>query len=137
MVGVLTPVFLKGSPLSHINDNYLSGPAVKLVHQIQLDPQCQHKSVSVIPSLDNFQTVDKVPLFKTKNLLDVYCPVVSPVRSVLSHGHPQKKGVSPGNCLNKIKSVKSVSCVDPCVFAPVVPSVPNAVSVQNVGGRLQ
>ena len=70
MVGVLTPVFQKGSLLNRINDNYLSGPAVSLVHQFQLDPPCQDKSVSVNPSLDNFQTVDKVPLFKTKNLLD-------------------------------------------------------------------
>ena len=106
VVGVLTPVFQKGSPLNRINDNYLSGSTVSLVHQFQLDPPCQDKSVSVNPSLDIFQTVDKVPLFKTKNLLDVCCPVVSPVHSVLSHGHPQKKGVSPGNCLNKIKSVK-------------------------------
>ena len=137
VVGVLTPVFQKGSPLNRINDNYLSGPTVSLVHQFQLDPPYQDKSVSVNPSLNNFQTVVKVPLFKTKNLLDVYCPVVSPVHSVLSHGHPQKKGVSPGNCLNKIKSVKSVSCVNPCVFAPVAHSVPSAVAVQNVGGRLQ
>ena len=76
MVRVLTPVFQEGSPLNRINDNYLSGPAVSLVHQFQLDPPCQDKSVSVNPSLDNFQTVDKVPLFKTKNLLAVYCPVV-------------------------------------------------------------
>ena len=87
-------------------------------------------------SLDKFQTVNKVPLLPESRRA-VYCPVVSPVRSVLSHGHPQKKGVSPGNCLNKIKSVKSVFCVDPCVFAPVVPSVPSAVSEHNVGGRLQ
>ena len=137
MAGVLTPVFLKGSPLSPINDNYLGGPTVKLVHQIQLDPQCQDKSVSSNISLDKFQTVNKVPLFKPESRRAVYCPVVSPVRSVLSHGHPQKKGVSPGNCLNKIKSVKSVFCVDPCVFAPIVPSVPSAVSEHNVGGRLQ
>ena len=137
MAGVLTPVFLKGSPLSPINDNYLGGPTVKLVHQIQLDPQCQDKSVSANISLDKFQTVNKVPLFKPESRRAVYCPVVSPVRSVLSHGHPQKKGVSPGNCLNKIKSVKSVFCVDPCVFAPIVPSVPSAVSEHNVGGRLQ
>ena len=137
VAGVLTPVFLKGSPLSPINDNYLGGPTVKLVHQIQLDPQCQDKSVSANISLDKFQTVNKVPLFKPESRRAVYCPVVSPVRSVLSHGHPQKKGVSPGNCLNKIKSVKSVFCVDPCVFAPIVPSVPSAVSEHNVGGRLQ
>ena len=94
MAGVLTPVFLKGSPLSHINDNYLGGPTVKLVHQIQLDPQCQDKSVSSNISLDKFQTVNKVPLLPESRRA-VYCPVVSPVRSVLSHGHPQKKGVSP------------------------------------------
>ena len=132
MAGVLTPVFLKGSPLSHINDNYLGGPT-----KIQLDPQCQDKSVSANINLDKFQTVNKVPLFKPESRRAVYCPVVSPVHSVLSHGHPQKKGVSPGNCLNKIKSVKSVFCVDPCVFAPIVPSVPSAVSEHNVGGRLQ
>ena len=116
---------------------YLGGPTVKLVHQIQLDPQCQDKSVSSNISLDKFQTVNKVPFFKHESRRTVYCPVVSPVRSVLSHGHPQKKGVSPGNCLNKIKSVKSVFCVDPCVFAPIVPSVPSAVSEHNVGDRLQ
>ena len=137
MAGVLTPVFLKGSPLSPINDNYLGGPTIKLVHQIQLVPQCQDKSVSANINLDKFQTVNKVPWFKPESRRAVYCPVVSPVRSVLSHGHPQKKGVSPGNCLNKIKSVKSVFCVDPCVFAPIVPSVPSAVSEHNVGGRLQ
>ena len=136
MAGVLTPVFLKGSLLSHINDNYLGGPTVKLVHQVQLDPQCQDKSVSSNINLDKIQTVNKVPLLP-ESPRAVYCPVVSPVRSVLSHGHLQKKGVSPGNCLNKIKSVKSVFCVDPCVFAPVVPSVPSAVSEHNVGGRLQ
>ena len=38
--------------------------------------------------------------------------VVNPVRTVLSHGHPQKKGVGPGNCLNKIKHVKDVCCVN-------------------------
>ena len=136
MAGVLTPVFLKGSLLSHINDNYLGGPTVKSIHQVQLDPQCQDKSVSSNINLDKIQTVNKVPLLP-ESPRAVYCPVVSPVRSVLSHGHLQKKGVSPGNCLNKIKSVKSVFCVDPCVFAPVVPSVPSAVSEHNVGGRLQ
>ena len=64
MAWVLTPVFLKGSPLSPINDNYLGGPTVKLVHQIQLDPQCQDKSVSANISLDKFQTVNKVPLYR-------------------------------------------------------------------------
>ena len=63
--------------------------------------------------------------------------VVNPVCTVLSHGHLQKKGVGPGNCLNKIKHVKDVLCVNPCVFVPSVPNVPNAVTEQNVGGRLQ
>ena len=39
--------------------------------------------------------------------------------------------------LNKIKPVKGVCCVNPCVFAPIVSNVPNAVAGQNVGGRLQ
>ena len=123
MAGVLTPVFLKGSPLSHINDNYLGGPTVKLVHQIQLDPQCQDKSVSSNISLDKFQTVNKVPLLPESRRA-VYCPVVSPVRSVLSHGHPQKKGVSPGNCLNKIKSVKSVFLCRSLCFCPCCSQCP-------------
>ena len=137
VIGVLTPVFQRGNLLSHTNDNYLNGRTISLVNQFQLDSQCQDKNLSVDPKLESYQTINKAPLPKTLNLLDVCCPVVSHVRTVLSHGHPQKKGVSPGNCLNKIKHVKSVCCVNPCVFAPVVSNVPNVVVGQNVGGRLQ
>ena len=134
MVEVLTLIFQRGNLLNHTNDNYLNGPTVSLVNQVQLDPQCQDKSSSVCQNLKSYQ---KPLVPKTVNLLGVCCPVVNPVRTVLSHGHPQKKGVSPGNCLNKIKHVKGVCCVNPCVFAPVVSNVPSAVTGQNVGGRLQ
>ena len=49
----------------------------------------------------------------------------------------QKKGVRPVLCQNKIKHVKGVCCVNPCLSAPSVSNVPNAVSEQSVGGRLQ
>ena len=57
--------------------------------------------------------------------------------SVHSHGPPQKKGVRPVPCQSKIKHVKGVCCVNPCLSVPSVSNVSNAVSEQNVGGRLQ
>ena len=69
--------------------------------------------------------------------VDVCCPVVNHVHTVHSHRPPQKKGVRPDHCQNKIKHVKGVCCVSPCLSAPSVSNVPNAVSEQNVGGRLQ
>ena len=134
MVEVLTLVFQRGSLLSHTNDNYLNGPAVSLVNQIQLDSQCQDRILPVGQNLRSCQTLNKPLVPKALSLLGVCCPVVNPV---LSHRHPQQKGVSPGNCLNKIKHVKGACCVNPCVFAPSVSNVPNAVAEQNVGGRLQ
>ena len=59
MVEVLTLVFQRGSLLSHTNDNYLNGPTVSLVNQVQLDPQCQDKSLSVCQNLKSYQTSDK------------------------------------------------------------------------------
>ena len=137
MVEALTLVFPRGSLLSHTNDNYLNGPTVSLVNQIQLDPQCQDRILPVGQKLRSCQTLNKPLVPKTLSRLGVCFPVVNPVRTVLSHGHSQKKGVGPGNCLNKIKHVKGVCCVNPCIFAPSVPNVPNAVAEQNVGGRLQ
>ena len=53
------------------------------------------------------------------------------------HMHPQKKGLSPDHTVNRIKHVKGVCCVNPCLSVPPVPNVPNAVFEQSVGGRLQ
>ena len=64
-------------------------------------------------------------------------PVVFHAPTVHSRGPPQKNGVSPAPCQSKIKQVKGVCCVNPCLSVPSVPNVPNAVSEQNVGGRLQ
>ena len=137
MVAARTPVSLRGSLSSHINDSYLNGPTLSLVNQSQLDPQCQDSFLPVDQKLKCCQTLKKPLVPKTLSRLGVCYHVVNPVRTVLTHGHPQKKGVGPGNCLNKIKHVKDVCCVSPCVFAPSVPNVPNAVTEQNVGGRLQ
>ena len=63
--------------------------------------------------------------------------VVSHIRTVHSHGLPQRKGVSPGHCLSKIKHVKGVFYVNPCLSVPPVPNVPNAVAGQIVRGLLQ
>ena len=57
--------------------------------------------------------------------------------SVHTIGHPQKKGLSPAWWLKRIKDVKGVSCVDPCLFAPNVQSAPSVVKSLPVGGRLQ
>ena len=56
---------------------------------------------------------------------------------LMSFLSPQKKGLSPGHSVNKIKHVKGVCCVNPCLSVPSVPNVPNAVIEQSVGGRLQ
>ena len=64
---------------------------------------------------------------------DVFCHAPS----VHTIGHPQKKGLSPTQLLKRIKHVKSVSCVDPCLFAPNVQNVPSVVTDLPVGGRLQ
>ena len=83
------------------------------------------------------QTITSSVVSKTLNPQDVCCPAVSHVRTVHSHGPPQKKGVSPGHCLSKIKHVQGVFCVNPCLSVPSVPNVPSAVAGQTVGGRLQ
>ena len=73
---------------------------------------------------------------KTVNL-DVSYPVIFHAPFVHFPGSPQKKGVRPVHCQNKIEHVKGVCCVNPCLFVPSVPNVPSVVSEQNVGGRLQ
>ena len=63
--------------------------------------------------------------------------VANHAHTVSFTGPPQKKGLSPDLLWNKIKYVKGVSCVSPCLFAPLVHNVPNVVKGQSVGGRLQ
>ena len=52
-------------------------------------------------------------------------------------GAAAKERLRPGLCLNRIKLVKGVSCVSPCLFAPSVPNVPHVATGISVGGRLQ
>ena len=80
------------------------------------------------------QTINNLVGSDILNPLDVCCHVVSHVPTVHSHGLPQRKGVSPGHCLSKIKVF---FCVNPCLFVPPVPNVPNAVAEQIVGAHLQ
>ena len=63
--------------------------------------------------------------------------VVNPVPTVIIQGQPQKKGLSPGHGLNRIKLVKGVSCVSQCLSAPSVPNVPHVATGISVGGSLQ
>ena len=139
--GVLTLVFPSLTSISPINDNHCLGPTPIQVDSVQLHPE----SAMV---LSRAQDVDKLSL-KTKTLKtinsrvthawqsDVPYHVVPHVLSVSLHRHPQKKGLSPGHSVNKIKHVKGVCCVNPCLSVPSVPNVPNAVIEQSVGGRLQ
>ena len=67
--------------------------------------------------------------------MDVSYPVVFHAPSVHFLGPLQKKGVKPVHCQNKIKHVKGVCCVNPCLFVPSVSNVPSVVSKQNVRGK--
>ena len=141
MDGVLTHVFPSLISISPTNDNHCLGPTPIQVDSVQLDLE----SAMV---LSRAQDVDKLSL-KTKTLKtinsrvtqagqsDVPYHVVPHVLSVSLHGHPQKKGLSPGHSVNKIKHVKGVCCVNPCLSVLSVPNVPNAVIEQSVGGMLQ
>ena len=121
MAEVPTLVFPRPSHTSTSNDNYCVVSKTLHVDLIRRDPVCYKTQLS------NRKTLK----------LDVSYPVVFHAPSVHSRGPPQKKGVRPAPCQNKIKHVKGVCCVNPCLSAPSVPNVPNAVSEQNVGGRLQ
>ena len=124
---VETLVSLSPTSTSPTNDNYCLGPTPVFVSQLQLDRSNVQKAVPKTLDPISCQTVN----------LDVSYNVVSHVLSVPLHGPPQRKGVSPGHSVNKIKHVKGVCCVNPCRSALPVTIVPNAVPEQNVGGRLQ
>ena len=114
--------------ISSINDNYCLGPSPVHVNQSQLD---QLKVQKIMFS----KTVDPISCQTVK--LDVSYNVVSHVHSVPLYGPPQRKGVSLDQSVSKIKHVKGVCCVNPCLSVPSVTNVPNVVPEQNVGGRLQ
>ena len=130
---------------SPINDNYCVSPTPVQVNQVQLDPQ----SAIVFSRAQNVnklvsKTVSNPVVSKTINpvvaqtlKLDVSCYAVTHAHIVPLHRLPQKKGLSPDQSMNKIKHVKGVCCVNPCLSVPPVPNVPNAVIKQSVGGRLQ
>ena len=63
--------------------------------------------------------------------------VVNHVPIITIPGLPQKKGLRPNLCLNKIKLVEGASCVSSCLFAPSVLNVPHVVTGISVGARLQ
>ena len=121
MAEVQTLVFPRPSRTNNLNDNYYVGSQTLHVRPVRRDPKCYKTQL----------------LSKQTVKLDVYYPVVLHAPSVLLPGLPQKKGVRPVPYQDKIKHVKGVCCVNPCLFVPSVPNVPSAVSEQNVGGRLQ
>ena len=118
---VPTLVFPRPSHTSSLNDNYCVGSKTLDVRSVRSDPKCYKTQ------LLNRQSVK----------LDVSYPVVFHAPSVRLPGPLQKKGVRLVPCQNKIKHVRGVCCVNPCLFVPSVQNVPSAVSEQNVGGRLQ
>ena len=145
--GVPTLVSPNLTNTSPINDNYCTGPTSVQVPQVQLDQRVvQNKIFSKVQKLNSspFQTVMNpvalqtvIPVVSETLKLDVSYHVADHAHTVPLHGLPQKKGLSPGQSFNRIKHVKGVCCVNPCLSAPVVPNVPNAVIEQSVGGRLQ
>ena len=92
----------------------------------------------------NHSVLDSVRFLKPKQTLIGQDPkqavscigVVSHVPIVTLHGQPQRKGLSPGQYLNKINLVKGVSCVNQCLSAPIAPNIPNVAIEISVGGRL-
>ena len=106
-----------------------------LVHSVhtRLDEKVYPKQ-TVNSSLLDRLIVPRDSQFKVHQ--DAFCPAVNRVHSGFCLGHPQKKGLSPIS-KNKIKDVKGVSCVNPCVSVPHVHSVPSVVPTLAVGGRLQ
>ena len=130
-----TLVFLRPEETSLINDNYCPTPTQlkpPLVRLDKLNSVNQTVNCSLVRQRPN-QTL-KDPMLKKA----VFCHnVVDHVQCVTFHGQPQRKGLSPGPVLNRIKFVKGVSCVSQFLSAPSVPNVLHVATEISVGGRLQ
>ena len=136
---VEVPILVSPSLTStnHINDNYFVSPTSFQVNQLQLDlSKVQKEMCSGTQFTDKLvsRTVSQPVFSKTINSvvsqtlkLDVSCHAVTRAHIVPLHGLPQRKGLSPDHSMNKIKHVKGVCCVNPCLFVPPVLNVPNAV----------
>ena len=123
------------------NDSYCMVPPVQSsVNVWRKSKLTKPTAQPLVQDSFNVQTVVKVPSLnnvpkQSKHL--VSCHVATHVRSAISKGLPQKKGIRPDVKETKIKHVKGVSFVNHCLFARSVPNVPNVVKELGVGGRLQ
>ena len=140
MVEAPTLVFLGHEATNHTNDNYPSVPTQlscqlsRLDHKLsQLHQNVYSLVVHKVAKQNSEQTLRDLVGKKAVSYQDV----VSHVHSVTFHGQPQRKGLSPALCVNKIKVVKGVSCVSQCLSAPSVPNVPHVATEISVGGRFQ
>ena len=116
-------VFPRDVVSSLINDNYSGFPTSLNFSSQGLD--------LIVREMAQEQTV----MFQNCKQ-DVSCiNVVNFAPIVTIHGQPQRKGLSPGHGLNRLKLVKGVSCVNQCLFAPSVPNVPRVVTEISVGGK--
>ena len=121
----LTPVFPRQEASNHINDNYSVVPT-------NLTPRSQGLN-SVFQ-----ETPQDLTLLTQVCKQNVFCTdVVSHVPIATTHGQLQKKSLSPGHVLRKIKFVKVVSWANHCLSAPSVLNAPHVVTEISVGGRLQ
>ena len=140
MVEVQILVFQNQEALNHTNDNYSVVPTKLNLNMHRLDPVVDQINQTVNSLvLDSFrvpqqeQTLITQDCNKAVSCLDV----LTHVPTVILHGQPQKKGLSPGQYLNKIKLVTGVSCVSQYLSVPCVPNVPHVATEVSVGGRLQ
>ena len=119
---MVNPVAVREAPRipKIINDNYCRIP-----------PELQTKLEYYVSDVK--QTDFHVLVKNSVKCQSVACLVHSVTKS--KSGQPQKKGVRPiSNMKNTIKSVKSASFVNHCVFAPNVPNALSVANVQPVGG---
>ena len=123
VVEAQTLVFPGHEEINLTNDNYFSTPTQFKLSVEQVGSVKQKRK----------QTLRDLICKKAVSYQDVICHV----HSVTLHGQPQRKGLGPDLSLNKIKVVKGVSCVSPCLSAPSVPNVPHVATEICVGGRLQ